>query len=276
MKRYIITLISILLVSSIQATRNQRDSLRFFLEYVGEDSITISNIIKSPEAANPLEAIEAYLIFSTKLFRDSEEQITGNNKVNDSIFACKCAQYLTHLIINDTAIHLVDQCLFMAFISNSQKYNEQFLVDCAERSIALYHAKLAILIPDLYYGAHKEMANWQEKLRFYEMVNSILSGAQYMHNFDKDTNKKINAILAESNESSPYYVRFRNKLDGYSDMALARISEEQEKELVNILLQGMAKGEKKSQMTYAFMLLTGQFVEKDEKLGNELLSGVLK
>ena len=71
-------------------------------------------------------------------------------------------------------------------------------------------------------------------------------------------------------------MRFRNKLDGYSDMDLARISKEQEAELANILLQGMAKGEKKSQMTYAFMLLTGQFVEKDEDLGNELLRKLLE
>ena len=46
--------------------------------------------------------------------------------------------------------------------------------------------------------------------------------------------------------------------------------------ILSILHQETANGEKKSQLTYAFMLLTGQFVEKDEKLGNELLSGVLK
>lgn len=271
MKRYIITLILILVVSSIQATRNQRDSLRFFLEYVGEDSITISKIIKSPEAANPLEAIETYLISSSKFIRVSEEQITGDNRVNDSIFACKCAQYLAHLIINDTALHLVDQCLFMAFMFNHQKYNEQFLVECAEKSIAIYHAKQAVLIPELYYGEHKEVINSQEKKRFYEMVSFILSGPRYMRNFDKEANKKINAILAESNESSPCYVQFRKKLDDYSDMDLARITKEQEKELVSILLAGIANGEKKCQMTYSFMLLTGQFVEKDDKHGNELL-----
>lgn len=61
-------------------------------------------------------------------------------------------------------------------------------------------------------------------------------------------------------------------LDSYSDIDLARISKWQEAELVNILLQGIANGEKKSQLTYAFMLLTGQFVDRNEKKGNEILS----
>ena len=55
---------------------------------------------------------------------------------------------------------------------------------------------------------------------------------------------------------------------------MARISKEEEKELVNILLKGIEQGEKKSQITYAFMLLTGQFVEKDEILGQEILNTV--
>ena len=33
---------------------------------------------------------------------------------------------------------------------------------------------------------------------------------------------------------------------------------------------------KKSQMTYAFMLITGQFVERNEELGREILSTLLE
>ena len=131
------------------------------------------------------------------------------------------------------------------------------------------------MIPELYYLG-KEANDWQEKLQFYEMTKFVISNSKKIRNFDKETNKKINAILAEPNELSPYYMRFRSKLDGYSDMELARITKVQEAELVNILLQGIANGEKKSQMTYAFMLLTGQFVEKDEALGNELLRKLLE
>ena len=96
-----------------------------------------------------------------------------------------------------------------------------------------------------------------------------------MHYFGDNVNKKLNNILAESNESSPYYVQFENKLNAYSDMDLSRITEEQAATMVQILLQGIANGEKKSQLTYAFMLLTGQFVEKDEELGEQLLSMLL-
>lgn len=72
------------------------------------------------------------------------------------------------------------------------------------------------------------------------------------------------------------YVHFcRSFVDGYTDLELAQINKEQEKEIVNILLQGIAHGEKKSQLTYAFMLITGQFVEQDEELGKEILFKIL-
>lgn len=272
MKRYIIIVSLLILAFPIQATRNQRDSLRYFLDYIGEDSITINQIIKSPEAANPLEAIETSLISGCRLMCDSKERKMGKNKANDSIYACKCAQYLTHLIINDTAIHLVETCLSDAYLFSNKRYNESLIVECAENAINLFHARQATWIPGLYYGVHKEIVDWQEKKRYYEMISFVLSGTQYMHNFDNATNNKYNRIIAEPNDSSPYYAQFRNLLDGYSDMDLARISKEQEEELVRILIQGIAKGEQKSQMTYGFMLLTGQFVKKDEKQGNEVLT----
>lgn len=77
-------------------------------------------------------------------------------------------------------------------------------------------------------------------------------------------------------EQAPYYTQFRKKLSDYSDIALARITKEQEKELENLLLLGITNGEKKSELKYSFMLLTGQFVEKNEKVGKEILYGLLK
>lgn len=77
-------------------------------------------------------------------------------------------------------------------------------------------------------------------------------------------------------EQAPYYTQFRKKLSDYSDIALARITKEQEKELENLLLLGITNGEKKSELKYSFMLLTGQFVEKNEKVGKEILCGLLE
>ena len=59
-------------------------------------------------------------------------------------------------------------------------------------------------------------------------------------------------------------------------MELARISKAEEKEFINILLEGVKYGEKKSQLTYAFMLLTGQFVDKNEILGQKILNDLLE
>jgi len=272
-----IILCFLLLVTQVCATNNQRDSLRVFLEYIGEDSVTISKIIQSQKAANPLETIETYLMLNTRLVCDSNEQeVEWIEGWSDSIFVCKCAKYLQQLIINDTALHLVDPCLLEAFLINHKRYSEPIILKCAVQAITIFHARRAILIPELYYVNHKEIDAWQENRQFYEMVKMILIPQKHAYSFEKDTNKKYDAILAEPNDMSPKYTCFRNLLDGYSDMDLARISEEQKKELVNILLQGIANGEKKSQMTYAFMLLTGQFVEKDQALGNELLRKLLE
>ena len=79
-----------------------------------------------------------------------------------------------------------------------------------------------------------------------------------------------------SDEQAPYYTQFRKKLSDYSDIALARITKEQEKELENLLLLGITNGEKKSELKYSFMLLTGQFVEKNEKIGQRNLVWIVK
>lgn len=268
-------LILLLLVAPVSATNNQQDSLRIFLKYLGEDSVTISQIIQSPEAANPLETIETYLMFNTKLVCDSSgQEMEWIEGWSDSVFVCKCAKYLQRLIVCDTALHLLNPCLLETFLIN-QKYKELIVVECAEQAVTFFHARQAILIPKLYYFNHKEIDSWQENWQFYEMVEMILIPQKHVYIFEETTNKKVDAILAESNELSPYYVQFRKILDGYTDMDLARITEEQEKELVGILHEGIAHGEKKCQMTYAYMLLTGQFVEKDEESGKQLLSTLL-
>ncbi|MBO4690517.1 MAG: hypothetical protein J5621_06545 [Paludibacteraceae bacterium] len=274
MKKYAFTILYVfLLVGPLNATRNQQDSLRAFLEYIEEDSTTINQIMESQENAYPLEILDTYLISKSRLRYDLElQKLKWDIAWSDSVFVCKCAKYLTDKIKNDTALYLIDTHLLMAYyFSCSYGYEQPLLYECAEYAITIFHAKEAIAIINMDCAKKRN-----EKSCLYEMIQMILIPQKFVYTFDETTNKKVDAILAESNESSPYYVRFRNKLDGYSDMDLARISKGQEAELRNILHQGIANGEKKSQLTYAFMLLTGQFVEKDEKLGKELLSGVLK
>ena len=78
-----------------------------------------------------------------------------------------------------------------------------------------------------------------------------------------------------SDEESYYYVQFRELINSYSDIQLARLTNAQKEDLVSILLLGIENGDKKAELTYSFMLLTGQLVEQDEKLGKELLSKLL-
>ena len=93
------------------------------------------------------------------------------------------------------------------------------------------------------------------------------------NNIDEgNTNKQLNSIIAESTGNSKYYNKFRNFINSLTDNELARITLEEKEYISNILLQGIQNQEKKSIMTYAFLLLTGQFTEKNEELGKKLLS----
>ena len=65
-------------------------------------------------------------------------------------------------------------------------------------------------------------------------------------------------------------------IDCYSDIELARISKAQEQKLADVLRVGIAQGDKKAELTYSFMLLTGLFVDKNESLGYEILHSLLK
>lgn len=272
----IVFLIQFVFPLNLNATHNELDSLRVFLERIGEDTATISLIVNSPDAKEPSEIINNYLSLLRLGYDYNQQQYEWYPGWGDSLYICRYIEYLTQQIVQDTALSLIENYL----VEESLKlFNNEYVIgkilDCAEHSIVCFHSRSGYLIPELYY-LNKKTTDWQEKLQFYEMTKFVISNSEKMRSFDMDTNKKINAIIAESNEFSPHYVQFRNKLDGYSNLELARITNEQEVELVSILLRGIANGENKSQLTYAFMLLTGQFVEKDDKYGNELLSRLLK
>mgnify|MGYP006872973606 CR=1 FL=1 len=273
MKKFFVTAIFLLCtIVQLKATLFEQDSLYSFLKHIGEDSAVIPLIVSSPEAQDPNTIINNYLSLIRLRYEPSSQQYEWYPGWEDSLYACKYAQYISQKIIQDTATYLINHYLENAYVFlYTYEYATLILLNSAEYAIERFHSRSGYLIPYLYYNK-KETSDWQEKLRFYEMTEFVVSSSEKMLNFDKDTNKKINAILAEPDDLSPEYTRFRNLLNGYSDMDLVRISIEQKEELVHILLQGIANGEKKAQLTYAFMLLTGQFVETNEKLGKQLLS----
>ena len=220
--------------------------------------------------------MDSYLALRRLQYDSIYEQLEWQIGWDDSVYDCKYVDYLTQRIVQDTALSLIEDYLENAYLLLfHHEYAVRRLLDCAEYSIVRFHSRSGYLIPELCY-LEKETNDRQKKLQIYEMIKFVIFGSENMRNFDKEANKKINVIIAESNESSPYYVQFRTKLDSYSDMELARITNEQKEELASILRQGIVHGEKKTQLTYAFMLLTGQFVEKNEKYGKELLSRLLK
>ena len=278
MKKHVLIIILSLpiLVAHSSATNYHRDTLRTFLENIGEDSIVINRVMSSSNVTDPLHLMDLYLSLKRLQYDSIYEQLEWQIGWDDSVYVCKYVDYLTQQIVQDTALFLIEDYLENAYLLLfHHEYAVRRLLDCAEYSIVYFHSRSGYLIPELYYLG-KEANDRQKKLQLYEMTKFVLLGSEKMRYFAKDTNLKLNSIIAESNELSPYYSQFRNLLDSYSDMDLARITKEQEEELANILLQGMANREKKSQMTYAFMLLTRQFIEKDETLGNELLHKVLE
>jgi hypothetical protein len=275
MNKFITILSLLFLILPLRATTLERDSLRLFLEYVGEDSMTIAEIMKSPKITDPLKVLDSCLMYKLRLKYDLEEQkVTWQFGCEDSVFICRTTEYITQKVICDTALYLIDY--FSKDVCNLgyPKYEEQIRIKSAEYAVKAFHARKAIAIPYVYYINHKELDNWQNQLRFYGMIDFILLEPKRLWCFEKEFNLKINKIIKEPNEKTSYYTQFRDLINSYSDIDLARISKEEEKELVNILLKGIEQGEKKSQITYAFMLLTGQFVEKDEILGQEILNNV--
>jgi len=214
-------------------------------------------------------------MYKARLEYDScEQRLEWRYDWLDSVFVYRCAKYLTQKIVNDTALYLIEPCLLQGFFVGP-RYEEQMLLGCAEYTIVCFHATKALMIPEVYYGSHQELKDWQEKRRFYNMIEFILSGSASFNGYGKEYIQIFKKIVTESNEVSPYYTQFRSIINSYSDMDLARITKMQEDEMVSVLLQGVANGEKKAKLTYSFMLLTGQFVEKNEEMGAKILSDLL-
>lgn len=266
------------LVSPLKATPNKQDSLRVFLEQIGEDTTMISLIVNSPDAKEPSRIIDNYRSLLRLGYDCNREQYEWYPGWEDSLYVCKYVDYLTQQIIQDTMLYLIKDYLEEVYLFLFQdEYAVGRLLNCAEYAIEKYHSRSGYLLPELYYYNKKEsIADWQGKLQYFEMIKIILLQKKLVCYFDEDVNKKLNNIVAESNETSPYYSQFKAYLTSLSDFELARITEEQTATIVKTLLVGMAEGEKMSQMTYAFMLLTGQFVEKDEILGHKILNDLLE
>ena len=279
MKRFVFTVIFLLqLVSPLKATPNKQDSLRVFLEQIGEDTTMISFIVNSPDAKEPSRIINNYRSLLRLGYDCNREQYEWYPGWEDSLYVCKYVDYLTQQIIQDTMLYLIKDYLEEVYLFLFQdEYAVGRLLNCAEYAIEKYHSRSGYLLPELYYYNKKEsIADWQGKLQYFEMIKFILLQKKLVCYFDEDVNKKLNNIVAESNETSPYYSQFKAYLNSLSDLELARITEEQTATIVKTLLVGVAEGEKMSQMTYAFMLLTGQFIEKDEVLGHQILNDLLE
>lgn len=273
MKKYIFSLLLSFSIVSLCAAHSERDSLRMFLEFLGEDSITITKIMNSEKSWGPLGVIDEYLLYGARLTYDNDKkQVIWCSGREDTVFVCKCAEYVANKIVSDTVLDLIDPYLLDAYvIGPSFEKLRQILLRCAEYVITSFHSVEAIFIPEIYYTDHKELDNRQEKLCFYSMVNYILSGkvSNSFRSFDNETRMKIIAIT-ESTESTYYYAQFRNVLDSYSKIELARISIEQKEELIKILKEGLIRGDQKATLTYSFMLQTGQFSNQNIDLGEKL------
>jgi len=256
---------------------NAVDSLSYFLNYVGEDSITISRIIHSEFSIQPEKTIDTYLSLKFKLTYNTEKQeldwVLG---WDDSVFVCRCTEYVTEKILCDTNLLLIDRYLLEAYVTN-HRYEEKMILESAICAISTYNARSAILIPELYYYNHRELDNWFAQYIHYSMIKYILLSR--LNTFCIETNlctwvNTLQKILTEDSNDK-FYKLFREKLDNYSDLDLARLNSEQKQSIENILLQGCLYQDKKAMTTYAFMLLTGTIIKTDTNKGLNILSMVL-
>lgn len=85
----------------------------------------------------------------------------------------------------------------------------------------------------------------------------------------------LNSPILAENSNDKFYKLFREEIDNYSDLDLARLSLEQKQSVENILLQGCMEQDKESMTTLAFMLLTGTIIKTDINRGLNILYMVL-
>ncbi len=255
---------------------NEQDSLLRFLEYVGEDSMVIAKILDCPEGREPLKVIKGYLLGKHRLIYNPHQCDVAWVCCPDSILACRCVEYMTQKVVSDTALYLMHEYLLPSYLAAGHDTIVHMLLNCAEYAVVAFHSRQALSITGLHYYNHEEIVNRQEKMRFYSMMEYILLNVKYFNGFDIETKCQLKKITGLQDVESPYFLKFRRLLDSYSDIDLARITDEQEQEMVSILQRGIANGEKKAELTYSFMLQTGQFLEKNEDLGTKILFDLLK
>ena len=180
MRKHVLVIIFSLpiLVANLSATNNQRDSLRTFLENIGEDSIIINRIMSSSDAADPLHIMDSYLALRRLQYDSVYEQLEWQIGWDDSVYVCKYVDYLTQRIVQDTALSLIEDYLENAYLLLfHHEYAVRRLLDCAEYSIVRFHSRSGYLIPELCYLG-KETNDWQEKLQFYEMTKFVISNSK--------------------------------------------------------------------------------------------------
>ncbi len=275
--RIIYTIVGILFAFHAIAGGIAIDSLSSFLNFVGEDSTIISKITQSEFSIQPEKTIDTYLSLKFKITYNEEKQdldwVLG---WDDSIFVCRCTEYIIEKILCDTNLALINDYLLEAYVTN-HKYEEKMILESAVCAISTYNARSAVLIPELYYYNHRELDNWIAQYVHYSMIKYILLGT--LNTFNNETNfcswvNTLQSVLAEDSNDK-FYKLFRETIDNYSDLDLARLSSEQKRSIENILRQGCLGKDKKAMTTYAFMLLTGTLVKPDRIKGLDILSAVL-
>jgi hypothetical protein len=158
MKRFVFTIIFLLqLVSPLKATPNKQDSLRVFLEQIGEDTTMISLIVNSPDAKEPSRIIVNYRSLLRLGYDCNREQYEWYPGWEDSLYVCKYVDYLTQQIIQDTMLYLIKDYLEEVYLFLFQdEYAVGRLLNCAEYAIEKYHSRSGYLLPELYYYNKKE------------------------------------------------------------------------------------------------------------------------
>lgn len=284
MKKTIINFIFLsVFAGNLFAFTAEQDSLYFFLRYIKEDSTDISRIMQSKYALKPLETLSNYVLYHFKLEYDSvENRMDWQFGWKDSVFIRKCDEYITHQILCDTNLSLVGPYLTEMFIGAYSRQNrdeEKSLLKCSQTAIEIYHSRESLIIPELYYYNHKDIADRQEMRLLYTIMLKYILIGRYNEVSIKEicpvTAEKLLSIMKDKEGGDTYYRIYRNLIDNYTDKELARLSVEQKNEVIKIITDGFQCGDKKATLVYAFMLITGQFVEKNEELGNKILSNLL-
>lgn len=285
--RHILCVFGIVFFVVVHAEVKPNESLQTLLMYV-EDSChaqqiinSYSDILKSDSLYDSDFIVECYLLYPSRLRYDS---IRRDWKLefgwSDSVFFKRSIEYTANIILKDTALDLVSRYLYNNYLMPLD-YSSNSIVHWAKEIVNKFHSTDALGILTLHYynkmltHDKDEYEHAEALLTYYKMLEYVLRGNKRTFHYSPATIIPRNTEWFNTIEvKGSYYHVYRNEIKQFTNIQLARLSSKDNMRIQSLLQQGIDNGEEECIIVWAFMKITGCFVEKNIEEGKRILCSI--